>query len=77
MIQKSNNQKKVLCVMLKVDACAAAKHTINYHGLISANLNEAGNFEKEIVVINWEQIYSAKNSQLNFLLAYMYPAMPF
>ena len=38
--------------MLKVDACAAAKHIINYHGLISANLNEAGNFEKEIVVIN-------------------------
>ena len=27
-------------------------------GVISANLNEAGNFEEEIAILNWEQIYS-------------------
>ena len=52
---------------------------------ISTNLSEAGNFEEEITVLNWEHIYSTKHSQLNFfagesrefLLAYLYPVMSF
>ena len=37
-------------------------------GVISANLNEAGNFEEEIAILNWEQIYSQKNSLFTLIL---------